>query len=235
MQNFEDIITELNQSKAKKKKIKLSHSTIKTITAAYNSNLDFYLILPKSGKMKNGIICETVSSQLKGNLSIETILEDNVDNKYFLSNEQKKEILQQLINEQKKRLNKRKKIKLFSNDLLKIPLNSTFEVILPVVTPNRITKRQNGRRFKNQGEPSFTLTTIDRHGIIKFIFYKKVNDYKLLSYEVRRFTPLETFRLQGFSDKSYMKAHIVSSESSLYKQSGNAVTTTIPYLIGLKL
>jgi len=35
----------------------------------------------------------------------------------------------------------------------------------PVLTPERINKRQNGRRFKNEGEPMFTLTGQDRHGV----------------------------------------------------------------------
>ena len=39
--------------------------------------------------------------------------------------------------------------------------------IYPCVTPDRLEKRQNGRRFKGDNEEMFTLTTQDRHGIIK--------------------------------------------------------------------
>ena len=39
------------------------------------------------------------------------------------------------------------------------------QIAMPVLTPNRIEKRQNGRRFKKNGEPMFTLTSQDRHGI----------------------------------------------------------------------
>lgn len=35
----------------------------------------------------------------------------------------------------------------------------------PVITPNRKEKRQNGRRFKDDGEEMFTLTAQDRHGV----------------------------------------------------------------------
>ena len=38
-------------------------------------------------------------------------------------------------------------------------------VILPVLTPEREEKRQNGRRFKDNEEPMFTLTSQDRHGV----------------------------------------------------------------------
>jgi len=37
--------------------------------------------------------------------------------------------------------------------------------VQPVLTPNRIKKRQNGRRFKEHGEPAFTLNCQDRHGV----------------------------------------------------------------------
>ena len=39
------------------------------------------------------------------------------------------------------------------------------QVAIPVLTPDGVNKRQNGRRFKGDGEPMFTLTTQDRHGV----------------------------------------------------------------------
>ena len=38
-------------------------------------------------------------------------------------------------------------------------------VAIPVLTPDRSEKRQNGRRFKEDGDPMFTLTAQDRHGV----------------------------------------------------------------------
>lgn len=38
--------------------------------------------------------------------------------------------------------------------------------VRPVLTPDRAKKRQNGRRFKDDGEPSFTLTGQDIHGVM---------------------------------------------------------------------
>src|SRR5699024_4627030 len=37
--------------------------------------------------------------------------------------------------------------------------------IYAILTPDRIEKRQNGRRFKEDGEPMFTLTAQDKHGV----------------------------------------------------------------------
>ena len=39
------------------------------------------------------------------------------------------------------------------------------KIAIPVLTPDRAVKRQNGRRFKEDGEESFTLTAQDRHGV----------------------------------------------------------------------
>ncbi len=44
-------------------------------------------------------------------------------------------------------------------------LNAGQPSIHAVLTPDRENKRQNGRRFKEEGEPSFTLTGQDVHGI----------------------------------------------------------------------
>ncbi len=39
--------------------------------------------------------------------------------------------------------------------------------VQPCLTPDRIKKRQNGRRFKEDGEDMFTLTGQDRHGVLQ--------------------------------------------------------------------
>ncbi len=39
-------------------------------------------------------------------------------------------------------------------------------VAVPVLTPERTNKRQNGRRFKEDGAEMFTLTAADRHGVL---------------------------------------------------------------------
>ena len=44
-------------------------------------------------------------------------------------------------------------------------MNSAVLEVHPVLTPERMEKRQNGRRMKDDGEPMFTLTSQDRHGV----------------------------------------------------------------------
>ena len=64
-----------------------------------------------------------------------------------------------------------------------------------------------------------------------YIFYNESRD----SPQIRRLTPRECFRLQGFPDELYEKAAAINSDTQLYKQAGNAVTVNVAYAIGEKL
>lgn len=166
------------------------------------------------------------------------------------------------------------------------------KIAIPVLTPDRAEKRQNGRRFKDDGEPMFTLTGQDRHGIaievkeatkqgyaecragidsvnfsmpnsktrrgrvgqeiantldtscdqgifvqvseeltVYAVWYEKYQCYIV----IRKLTPKECFRLQGWSDDYFKKAQFVNSDSQLYKQAGNGVTVTVIETIARKM
>lgn len=84
---------------------------------------------------------------------------------------------------------------------------------------------------------SNTITTSDNMGVVvAALEYRKdkwyevtgiVIDGKLYRLRIRRLTPRECFRLQGFPDWAYERAESVSSKSQLYKQAGNSVTVTV--------
>lgn len=96
-----------------------------------------------------------------------------------------------------------------------------------VLTPNRVEKRQNGRRFKEEGEPSFTLTSQDKHGV-------QINE------RIRRLTPTECERLQAFPD-GWTKYGLFDgvkkeiSDTQRYKTLGNSVTVSVINAIIKKL
>ena len=84
-----------------------------------------------------------------------------------------------------------------------------------------------GRRIKEEGEPSFTISATDRHGVV--VLNKD-------GVRIRRLTPLECFRLQGFPDEHFHRAKAAGvSDSQLYKQAGNAVTVNVVYEIAKRL
>lgn len=146
------------------------------------------------------------------------------------------------------------------------------QIAIPVLTPDRAEKRQNGRRFKMDGEPMFTLTAQDRHGILIKEATKQgyaeaeIGDSVNLShpnsktrrgrvgkqiantlltgesqgvvehdFRIRKLTPRECWRLQGFPDWAFDKAKEVNSNSQLYKQAGNSVTVNVISAIAKEL
>ena len=52
---------------------------------------------------------------------------------------------------------------------------------------------------------------------------------------IRKLTPRECFRLQGFPDEYFDRAAEVNSDSQLYKQAGNSVTVNVIYEIAKRL
>ena len=88
-----------------------------------------------------------------------------------------------------------------------------------VLTPDRKEKRQNGRRIKNNGEPSFTLTAQDRHGVYN-------------GETIRKLTPLECERLMGLPD-NFSKFGLFNgekkeiSDTQRYKMCGNGVVVNV--------
>ena len=128
-------------------------------------------------------------------------------------------------------------------------------LVAPVLTPDRKVRRQNGRWMKEPGEPSFTLTSADRHGVA---IYQRPRGYNkggmhdiapalsinawqennLLAdnVRIRRLTPRECWRLQGFPDEYFDKAKAAGiSDTQLYKQAGNSVSVPVAKAIGERL
>lgn len=63
------------------------------------------------------------------------------------------------------------------------------------------------------------------------IWYEKEQCY----ITIRKLTPKECFRLQGWTDNYFQKAAFVNSDSQLYKQAGNGVTVDVVREIGKRM
>ena len=100
-------------------------------------------------------------------------------------------------------------------------------IVKACITPDRIEKRQNGRRFKEEGEPMFTLTKQDIHGVF-------IQDGE--EYVIRKLTPKECMRLQGVPDEytdKLIQAGI--SDSQIYKAAGDGLSVPIAKEIGERI
>ncbi|MES1053784.1 DNA methyltransferase [Bacillus thuringiensis] len=54
-------------------------------------------------------------------------------------------------------------------------------------------------------------------------------------FRIRRLTPKETWRLQGFPDWAFERARQVNSDTQLYRQAGNSVSIPVIFAIAQRL
>ncbi|NQN39217.1 DNA (cytosine-5-)-methyltransferase [Streptococcus suis] len=116
--------------------------------------------------------------------------------------------------------------------------------------PNSATRR--GRVGKQMAN---TLLTGEEQGVVVYDFYNrktkdevgtltasghqgntKAGTFGILDgVRIRKLTPRECWRLQGFPDWAFDRAQAVNSNSQLYKQAGNSVTVNVIEAIARKL
>ena len=81
-----------------------------------------------------------------------------------------------------------------------------------------------------------TLSTVQKDNLLVVkvsgsMAYAVWNEKYQCYVAIRRLTPLECFRLQGWEDEYFHRAALVNSDSQLYKQAGNGVTVPVIYEI----
>jgi len=90
--------------------------------------------------------------------------------------------------------------------------------IYPIQDGREVEKKQNGLGIGGNSDPAYTLNSVDAQAVA-------------LETNVRRLTPIECERLQGFPDNWTD----VCSNSQRYKQMGNAVTVNVIEWIGKQI
>ncbi|MGZ9516627.1 DNA (cytosine-5-)-methyltransferase [Staphylococcus epidermidis] len=278
-----------------------------------------YILVTRKDVWKEPKLFNLLKKQTSVDTRLIDILETNVDESYYLSEEKTKKLtLNEDLSGKLNQYDYLERDRVHSVNKVSPTLNTMQggdrqpKVAVPVLTPDRLNKRQNGRRFKEDNDPMFTLTSQDRHGIAireatkkgyteamegdsvntsfpnsktrrgrvgkqvaqtlqagevnqgvvtkdirmtedgfhtyrkdekkssiqgTHVTYKEGKTHALTSNHVpmtlnnlriRKLTPLECWRLQGFTDEQFYKAKNSGvSKSQLYKQAGNAVTVNV--------
>ena len=135
--------------------------------------------------------------------------------------------------------------------------------LAPTLTTNKgegvkIIQRAHG--YNRGGEhdiaPTLTSNSYQENNLVKVVdFYNKITKDEVGTltssgggstvragsfgitdgYRIRKLTPRECWRLQGFPDWAFDKAQEVNSNSQLYKQAGNSVTVNVIAAIAREL
>lgn len=140
--------------------------------------------------------------------TLSDVLEDNVDDKYYLGKQKQELYIKETDNQKLAIVNGTKQGYSFAKE------NDGIDFGYP---------KSKTRRGRVQPQRSNTLTANGNLGCV-------VNKDDNLT--LRKLTPLECWRLQGFADEQFFKAKATGmSDSQLYKQAGNAVTVPIIHAI----
>jgi len=100
--------------------------------------------------------------------------------------------------------------------------------VRPVLDVARVNKKPNGRLIKDDGDPMYTITAQDRHGVL-------TGDDE--GFALRKLTPLECERLQGLPDgwTEYYDDGRRVSDSERYERCGRTITIPVVEAIGRRL
>lgn len=93
-------------------------------------------------------------------------------------------------------------------------------ICVPVLTPENA-----------QSETQGIFVQLSEELTVYAVWYEKYQCY----IAIRKLTPRECFRLQGWSDEYFDRAELVNSNSQLYKQAGNGVTVPVIYEIAKRM
>lgn len=85
----------------------------------------------------------------------------------------------------------------------------------------------DGRKTTKESHPGI-FVKLEGDLVVYAIWYEKYRCYIV----IRKLTPRECFRLQGWEDPYFDRAAMVNTDSQLYKQAGNGVTVPVVYAIG---
>ena len=85
----------------------------------------------------------------------------------------------------------------------------------------------DGRKTTKASHPGI-IVQLEGDLVVYAIWYEKYRCYIV----IRKLTPRECFRLQGWEDPYFDREAMVNTDSQLYKQAGNGVTVPVVYAIG---
>ena len=102
--------------------------------------------------------------------------------------------------------------------------NEPFIVASRGRNPENPSDRTTGSPTEQRLEPNTkglcnTLTTVQKDNYVA--------EPKQSNLRIRKLTPKECFRLQGFDDEDFYKAEAVNSNTQLYKQAGNSIVVDV--------
>lgn len=213
----------------------------RVFTVSIRSDIDMGFVFPEKQELK---------------LKLKDMLEDNVDEKYYLSDEQVKAIKYSTYNQNKTRIQEKeyadtlcardwkdpkciqvnRKYGIFDTEKYTHQAGSVYDEngLSPTLDtmqggyrqPCIEVKNAYLRNFGSKGKLQDINTSCDT---LQAAMGMGGGNTPILQHtnKIRKLTPKECWRLMGFDDNDFEKAEKVNSNSQLYKQAGNSIVVNI--------
>lgn len=160
---------------------------------------------------------------------LKDVLEENVDEKYYLSDEKIAMIskwkcyerpLEHIMDKDSVCGTLTTRSGAECGGMKTVAIEEPFIVASRGRNPNNPSDRTTGVPTEQRLEPKFdgatnTITTVQK------------DNYVATPYRIRKLTPKECYRLMGFDDIDYEKASKVISNTQLYKTAGNSIVVNV--------
>lgn len=148
-------------------------------------------------------------------LKLKDLLENKVEEKYYLSDEQVDRIMRSNYNQNRRRIQEK--------DYCDTLCARDWKGPKCVVADYRYDE---GLRIRKNGLSPCLTTQIGSSSLSGNTLLIK-NDTEHKDSKIRKLTPCETWRLMGFTDEEFGRAAEVNSNTRLYKQAGNSIVVNV--------
>ena len=185
---------------------------------------------------------------------LKDVLEDNVDEKYYLSEDIQNRLIltdetltKNIIGTTKPEYRSigQRDLVYSENSIMGTLVATDYKQPKQILETNRCVKvgdlnyypyETSNRVYSKEGI-SPTLTTMQGGNTEPKIAepIAAVIEPEVKSFRVRKLTPKECYRLMGFTDEQFDRSQAFSSDSQLYKQAGNSIVVDVLYYIFGKL
>lgn len=162
---------------------------------------------------------------------LKDLLEDCVDEKYYIDNEKTKKLIEQLIMNGGLESEERTTIDLCLKKPRKITIANCIKAKYDTGISNLQSDGSGVMEVKKLGnylghDSNFAGTVYDKNGLSPTL-RTPTGGNTVTMIRIRKLTPRECWRLMGFSDTDFDKASAVNSNTQLYKQAGNSIVVNV--------
>ncbi|MDW3922257.1 DNA cytosine methyltransferase [Staphylococcus saprophyticus] len=211
-----------------------------------------YILVTRKDKFKGPLLFDLLKQQTEVTRRLIDVLEDEVDEKYYFSEEKLKKLTLDInltIDEEPRIsiVENTSRTNYYAANIYDSYGLSTTVAARDYMGPKQIAVREatkKGYALAEQGDSinvSYPTSKTRRGRVGKQVAQTlqagEVNQGVVMNdIRIRKLVPIETWRLQGFSDEQFYKAKNSGvSNSQLYKQAGNSVTVNVVDAIVKKL